>query len=135
MNFSTYLYQVGMSFQKILNIQSPKPYQYNHNYLSPEKEDKLKKKCQKAAQEITYLKSFNHWPLATSKQNLSGTNIHHITEKCRNKYVDNKYTDNKYTDNKYTDNKYVDNKYVDQVIMIKNQHKSMLSLKYFNRSN
>ena len=124
MNFSTYLYQVGMSFQKILNIQSQKPYQYNHNYLSPEKEDKLKKKCQKAAQEITYLKSFNHWPLATSKQNLSGTNIHHITEKCRNKYR-----------NKYVDNKYIDNKYVDQVIMIKNQHKSMLSLKYFNRSN
>jgi hypothetical protein len=114
MNFSTYLYQVGISFQKFFNIQSPKPPQYNRHYFSPEKEAKLREKCQKAAQEITYLKSFNHWPLATSKQNISGSTIHRITKKYRK--IDS------------------GNKYVDHVIMIKCKDRFSLPIKYYNRN-
>ncbi len=71
MNITTYLFKISNTFHTFFNRQSQKSNQLSGNYCHPEKQEKLKKQCQKATQEITYLKSFNHWPIAKSKQDIS----------------------------------------------------------------
>ncbi len=71
MNVTTYLFKIGNTFHKLFIRQSQKSNQHSGNYCHPEKQEKLKKQCQKATQEISYLKSFNHWPIAKSKQDIS----------------------------------------------------------------
>ena len=100
MNFLTYLFQFSMSFIKFFSTQSLKLYQQNrHNYFNSKKQEKITKQCKKAAQEITYLKSFNHWPIAASKKAISEVTLKYINEKYK---IDN-----------------IDTKYVDQIILIK----------------
>ncbi len=71
MNVTTYLFKIGNIFHKFFIRQSQKSNQHSGSYFELERQEKLKKQCQKATQEITYLKSFNHWPIATSKQDIS----------------------------------------------------------------
>ncbi len=71
MSFFTYLYQLKASFTKFLSSnkavattqeQTKYAQEVNANFNS-----NLKLKCKKAAQEIQYIKSFTHWPIAEAK--------------------------------------------------------------------
>jgi hypothetical protein len=76
MNLSTYLFKIGITFHKFFNMRIQKSNQHGCNYFDLERQEKLRKQCQKATQEITYLKSFNHWPIAKSKRDSSQLTKH-----------------------------------------------------------
>ena len=73
MNISIYLHQVSISFQKYFNLQNANKTQRNNHFFNDENQEILKLKCQKAAQEISYLKKINHWPIANNKQKSSSS--------------------------------------------------------------
>jgi hypothetical protein len=76
MNLSTYLFKMGATFHKFFNIGTQGSSQHGVNYFDLEKQEKLRKQCKKATQEITYLKSFYHWPIAKSKQDSTKSTKH-----------------------------------------------------------
>lgn len=79
MSLITYFYQVKTSFINFFKSRtSVTPEHKGSKYpqeVSDEIKYNLKIKCKKAAQEIRYLRSFSHWPIARAKRKIENSSL------------------------------------------------------------